>query len=477
MNGSGFSAGAERRVMVLVGGLVGALGGWVYARMVGRTDAEGVATGAIYGVGLAALGGDRLASPGAGLVWGLGYAFLLWVAWPAGWMALREGHGSELCTVDSARAHFPDLVAYVLCFGLPLGVSLGTASTLRPTPGAAPFSVWRGVWVGGGAGWIGGWLFGRAMERVDFLPLVAGVIGKDDPEMLGTLLHVVFAFGIGAGFGLLFQRDVRGFGSNLGWGVAYGMLWWFLGPLTILPLASGEPLDWSSEAGSLYFGSFVGHVMYGLVIGLTYAVIDRLWVWFFTESDPIHREPEGLGSRYLSALSNGSLAGLVGGLATVALVPASGLAPKLAMVIGSSSVALGIAVHLASSTLIGASFGVLFQYEAPSVNAAVVWGLLYGLIWWFAGPLTLVPVIGEGHPTWSTAQAAASLPALVLHLGYGAVMALVHQLLERRHVAWLRVDPRVAAREARRIRPLGTPAPALWLFALGLGVVLPVLLP
>jgi uncharacterized membrane protein YagU involved in acid resistance len=466
----------ERRLMLAVGLAIGAVGGAAYALLVRRSLAEGVVTGALYGLGLAALGGDRLSTPGAGLVWGLGYAFLLWLAWPAGFMAIREGHGSELCTVDSARAHFPDLVAYVLCFGLPLGVGLGGASTLRPTTGVAPFSLWRALLVGGSAGLIGGWLFGRAMESVDFLPVVAGVINGES-ELVSVLLHAVFALGIGAGFGLLFQRDVRGFGSNLGWGVAYGMLWWFLGPLTILPAWSGEALDWSSENGSLYFGSFVGHVIYGLVIGLTYAVIDRAWVWFFTESDPINREPEGLGSRYLNAVRFGALAGLVGGLATVALVPASGLAPKLAMVLGSDSAALGLALHIVSSAALGAGFGVLFQYESPDAAASVAWGLVYGLIAWFAGPLTLVPVIGSGHPTWSTAQAAANLPALVLHLAYGAVTALTYQLLERRHVARLLVDPRVAAREARRQRPLGTPAPALWLFALGLGVALPVLLP
>jgi uncharacterized membrane protein YagU involved in acid resistance len=426
----------------------------------------------------------RAVSPGAGLVWGLGYAFILWLAVPAGILPVVRGVMPAMGTLDAARAHFVELVAYVLCFGAPLGLALGTwrgftkvlesKRAVQAQPDPARFSLSRALVVGGLAGILGGWAFGKWMAQVNFFPLIAGLVNSDS-RMVGLTLHLVFAVVIGASFGVLFQRDVRGYGSSLGWGLVYGLFWWFVGPLTILPLWQGNALDWSHQRGTALFGSLVGHIVYGLIVGVVYATVDRLWVGFFTESDPINREPEGSGSRVLNSLQWGALASLAGGLLFSLVMLSVGFLPKVAGLAGGSSPILGFLVHMGISVLIGMSYGLLFQREAPDFGSGVAWGLLYGLIWWFLGPMTLMPVLLGGSFSWTPETAAALLPSLIGHLIYGAATAFAFLMLERRHASWLLLDPRIAAREARR-RPVGTPAPALWLFALGLGVLLPILL-
>src|SRR5258708_27699592 len=86
------------------------------------------------------------------------------------------------------------------------------------------------------------------MTAVNFCPLVAGLVHSDSPDV-GMALHFLIAVIIGASFGLLFQPDVRSLGSSMGWGLGYGIFWWFLGPLTLLPVLQGQPIDWSYEHG------------------------------------------------------------------------------------------------------------------------------------------------------------------------------------------------------------------------------------
>ncbi|MCA1718959.1 MAG: hypothetical protein LC781_19735, partial [Actinobacteria bacterium] len=274
---------SSRTTGAIAGLAVGCLGGAVIWAIGLASLVTGVALGGVYGMLFALLVARRAISPGAGLLWGLGYALLLWLAGPAGLFPLLGG-ARAMGMLDTARAHFPELVAYLLCFGLPLGLTLGVLGGLRPLPGQPPFSLPRALVVGGVAGVVGGWAFGKWMAQVNFFPLIAGLVNSNS-VMVGMTLHFMIAVVIGASFGVLFQRDVRGFGSCLGWGLAYGFFWWFLGPLTLLPVLQGSAPDLSYERGAALFGSLVGHVIYGLLLGLVYAMLDRLWVGFFYSSD------------------------------------------------------------------------------------------------------------------------------------------------------------------------------------------------
>src|SRR5574341_1446845 len=485
---------SSRLTAIIICIVTGALGGVMSAMAIQSSLGAGVLSGVLYGALFSLLAARRAISPGAGLLWGLGFAFVLWLAIPAGIIPALMGGMPAMGMLDTARAHFPELIAYTICFGTPLGLALGTyglwiadcglriGSTKQiHNPQSAirnpqsPYSWPRAIIDGALAGIVGGWAFGKWMAQVNFFPLIAGLVNSES-QMVGMTLHFVFAVIIGASFGALFQRDVRGYGSCMGWGAGYGLFWWFLGPLTIMPIWQGNRLDWSYQRGGALFGSLVGHVVYGFIVGLIYAALDRLWVGFFKDSEPINREPEGAGSRFLSSLKWGAAASVAGGFFFSLVMLAIGFLPKVASLVGSSSLVVGFVVHMIISSLIGMSYGLLFRHEAPDFGSGVAWGLVYGLVWWFIWPLTLMPILLGSSFVWTAEAAGALLPSLIGHLIYGAATAVVFLVLERRHNYWLRLDPRIAAREARRTRPIGTPAPAVWLFVLGLGVLLPILL-
>jgi uncharacterized membrane protein YagU involved in acid resistance len=453
---------------------VGGLGG-VAAAAVGLSSPQaGVILGMLYGLGFSLLASPRALTPGAGLLWGLAYALLLWLANPLGSSAVMAVVTPDVM-LDALRVRFPALVGHLLCFGMPLGVVLGTVRGLEAQRGDTPFSLSRALSVGGFAGIVGGWAFGKWMAQVNFCPLIAGLVNSSSYGV-GVALHFLFALIIGATFGLLFQRDIRGYGSSLGWGLGYGLVWWFLGPLTLLPLLQGVPLDWSYAHGAALFGPLVGHIVYGVIVGVLYATCDRLWVGFFIESDPLNRHPEGVGAHTLRSLGWGVIASLVGGVTFSIVMASTGALSRIASLVDSSSPVLGFMIHMCLSIPIGVSYALLFQRESPTASAGVLWGMLYGLVWWFFGPLTFFPLLLGGSFSWTPAAANAALPELIGHLLYGATTASVFLFLERRHDEWLLVDPRIAAREALLRRPAGTPAPALWFFVLTLGVVLPTML-
>jgi hypothetical protein len=459
----------------LLGLAVGGSGGALGSALLNSSLVSGILLGSLFGVAFGLFFAHRASSSGAGLIWGLGAAFLLWVVLPVGILPLLAGSDHSMAKVTDARKQFPELVAYLICLGMPVGVTLGIRGGSRGRLENSPFHWWRAITVGGFAGVLGGMIFGRWSSAGDFFPLIAG-LGVANSRIVTVALQFGVAMLIGSTFGLLFQRDVRGYGSSMGWGLGFAIFWWFLGPLTLFPLASRLPLDWSVDHGSDLFGSLVGHILYGLILGVAYATIDRLWVKLFIESDPLNREPEGPGLLVLRSLYWGAFAGLVGGIVSSPVMIATGVLPKIGGLDTPLSIFRGLFLHLLVSALIGMTFGVLFRRESSSLGLGVMWGWLFGLIWWYLGPMTFLPLVLTGEIDWRTSAASALLPSLMAHLIYGATTALAFLLLEGRYTHRLLLNPRTAAYELRRVRPVGTPAPALWLFAIGMGVLLPILL-
>lgn len=438
-----------------------------------------LALGMIYGAAFALcfwLGcGKRTQSPGAGLIWGLGFASLAWLLIPAGFVPIWRGELRSGAMLADARNHFPQLVACLLLFGTPVGLVLGILGAARSRGSTPKFRWARAIVVGGVAGTLSGAVFSRWMYQGEFYPLLSG-FGEAHSHAEMAALHFLVALVIGAMFGLLFQTDVRGLGSCMGWGLGFGIFWWFFGPLTIFPILKGAAIDWSADQGTTLFGSLVGHIIYGLILGVIYAGIDRAWLKLFVQSDPLNREAEGPGLHVLRSLGWGVAAGLAGGIAASPVLLATGVLPRLTGVGGSLFGIKGILIHLFISALIGMSYGVLFRSEGSNISVGVPWGFLFGMIWWYAGPLTLLPLLQTGECDWSSAGASALLPSLLGLLVYGGVTAAVFLGLQYRYQRLLLLDPRNAARELKRMRPIGTPAPALWFFALCLGVLLPILL-
>lgn len=459
----------------VIGLAVGLAGGAVQSAALGTALTRSVLVGGLFGLVFTALFERRARTAGAGLIWGLASAFLMWLVFPAGLGPLFGRGFHSMAALGDARDQFPVLVGYLVCLGMPVGLVLGIRNGWRPSENDSRFSWTRAVVAGGLAGVLGGFIFDRWMSAGEFFPLLSGV-SQLPSRGESLVLQFLIAVLMGVFFGVLFQRDVRGYGSCMGWGIGYAMLWWFLGPLTLLPLVSRTPLDWSSDAGSGMFGSLVGHILYGLILGVSYATIDRVWIRLFIQSDPLNREPHGPGLRVLQSLGWGAIAGFAGGIVSSPIMLKTGVLTKVAGLDTSFSNWHGLLVHLLVSAAIGMTFGLLFRNESTNLSAGVAWGWLFGLIWWYLGPMTLLPLVLTGVCDWSTDAASALLPSLIGHLVFGAVTACVFLALQNRYRRWMLLDPRIATREKNRVRPLGTPAPALWFLVLGLGVLLPILL-
>ncbi len=122
------------------------------------------------------------------------------------------------------------------------------------------------------AGLFGGSVFGIMMAVGGMFPMISGMMGMDD-ALVGFVLHLIISAVIGAIFGLALDTMVmQGPGMSLLAGGVYGIVWWVLGPLLIMPLAMGMPM-FQIQA---MMGSLFGHIMFGITMGTIYFLLRKL---------------------------------------------------------------------------------------------------------------------------------------------------------------------------------------------------------
>ena len=118
------------------------------------------------------------------------------------------------------------------------------------------------------AGLGGGLVFGILMGMMGMLPMV-GMLIRVESALVGFIVHMVLSAIIGAIFGLTAGRITTSWGSAILLGIVYGIVWWVLGALFLMPLLLGMN-EMIFAIGQAQWMSLVGHLIYGTLTAIIF---------------------------------------------------------------------------------------------------------------------------------------------------------------------------------------------------------------
>ncbi|WP_017537935.1 hypothetical protein [Nocardiopsis halophila] len=127
----------------------------------------------------------------------------------------------------------------------------------------------------------------------------------------------------------------------------------------------------------------------------------------------------------------GLVSGLAGGVVFGVLMAAAGMLPAVGMLVGTENAIAGGAVHLVISAGFGLVFGLIAGAVADRPWPVLAAGAAYGLFWWVAGGLALMPAM-LGMPAFAFGEQAWT--SLAGHLLYGVVTAAVLMWMSHKEV-------------------------------------------
>ncbi len=289
---------------------------------------------------------------------------------------------------------------------------------------------------GAGAGLVGGLVLAAAMSQLGRLPTIASLMQGVSP-VSDFLLSMLIAALLGALFALLVWPQRPGAGETLFWGLAYGLLWWLIGPLTLLPLFRGAGLAWDLPTAQTNVPSFLGHMLFGTAVGLALALIRRDWM-----SDDVS---------WPGPLIRGSLAGVLAAwLLTIMLESQDRLMAMNVMVpdmMVTDSRTSALLVTLFIGLLAGLIFALLYPNPFDGIGQGLIRGSVYGFLWWVIGSRTLMPILVGDPLGWSLADIRADFATLPGFILFGAILVFLFLLLHRLNRLLFVVDLGQSAQE------------------------------
>lgn len=123
------------------------------------------------------------------------------------------------------------------------------------------------------AGLAGGLLFGIMMYMGGMLPMV-GMLVRQESSLVGFIVHMVISAFLGAIYGLIAGRRALTLPTAVIGGLIYGVIWWVLGALILMPLLLGMT-QMILVIESAQWMSLIGHLIYGVVTGLVFVPLAR----------------------------------------------------------------------------------------------------------------------------------------------------------------------------------------------------------
>lgn len=275
---------------------------------------------------------------------------------------------------------------------------------------------WAAAGRGAVAGVVGGSVFGAAMAELGTLPTVAGLI-RVESAVAGFAVHMVISVVVGALFGVLVRHQSAGAGETVFWGLAYGMFWWYLGALTLLPLLLGDELSWTAAGARAAFPSLIGHLLYGATVGLVLAFLRR--------GGPA---PRGIG---VGVLVRGVVAGVIPALLLTVVVGERFGPLAVSSTMMERPWGMVAAAVFVVGIVAGVGFAVLYPRAPDASGPSLVRGAGYGFLLWTVLGLTIVPLVERGELAWSAEAVQRVFPTLPAYLLLGVAVALGYNWVDR----------------------------------------------